>query len=222
MRCDLIAAAMGVIALVAGGQDRTAAALRALSPADAYHSTLFKDLGSGRILDSRNSLWVISDLALAVDPPPVREVIAALFCANDAVFSGTVTGSVSHPTSDGAFLFTNYTFKPATVFRRAAGLPAVGPEPVTVVREGGSVIVDWMTVSAGHNLFPSLSTGTTYYLMARYLPRSGAFITRDWDGSFEAASGVVQPVSPEFRSRFGKGMPVSEFEAVLRAARCRQ
>ena len=226
MRSDHIGAVAALVASLsaAGGQDRTAAALRALSPADAYHSTLFVGLGGDtRILDRPANVHLISDFAFDGRPAPSpKETLAYSACRADAVLSGIVTDETSHPTSDGGFLFTNYTIKVVDIFRRGTGGAIGGRTPLTLVRPGGRMVVDGTTLHASSNVYPSLTVGTTYYLMVRLIRKTGALLSAHEQSTFQLSGTTVTLLGEPFHEPLSRGAPVKEFEGTLRSITCRE
>ena len=203
-------------------KDRTTALLKALSPADAYHSTLFDGLGQfQKPLDTLSSVDAVDDLArLPAAPRATRDVIRQAACETDTVFAGVVTEAKSYPTRDGLFLWTSYRVRVAKSLRSHTG--ATPPSGVvTVVRAGGSLTLDGTTVEARSNAWPPLAVGTEYYLFTSFLDRTRAYKSSNRSGTYQVDGSSARLIGLTNDDRLGTGIAIDEIEAPLRGIVCK-
>lgn len=222
-RLELVGSITGILIAVgsAAPQDRTAAALAQLSPADAYHATLFNGLGSGRrILDTLNSVK-LEELPAAQSPPrSARQFLAAVACSADAVLLGTAGGGTSHPTADGEFLFTNYEFRVIEGVRMNPGLSVRPGLTLQVVRAGGQVTVGAADVRAQHLSFPPLERGKQYVLMLKHVPQFGTFVSNDSSGQFVLERGKLRPMAFVNSDDLAAGISLGTFVEHVNSVKC--
>src|SRR5262245_25366139 len=188
-----IAVAIATATALAAGQtrvqvkDRTTPLLKALSPADTYHATLFDGLGQfQKPLDVLASVDAVDDLARMPAAPARATRPAVRRAAGDTAtaFLGRVTEAKSYPTRDGLFLWTSYRVRITKALRQGASAkPPTGV--VTVVRPGGSIVLEGMTVEARANAWPPLAVGTDYYLFTSFLDRTGAYKSSNRSATYQ-------------------------------------
>ena len=202
-------------------KDRTTALVKALSPADAYHATLFDGLGQYRKpLDILASVDAVDDLAqLPAAPRAARDLIRQAACETDTAFAGVVTEATSYPTRDGLFLWTSYRVRVTKSLRsRGGGTPPSGV--VTVVRAGGSLTLEGTTVAARSNAWPPLSVGTQYYLFTSFLDRTSAYKSSNRSGTYQVDGPSVRLIGLTNDERLRSGIPIDELESPLRGITC--
>jgi len=203
-------------------RDRTTALVKALSPADAYHATLFDGLGQfQKPLDTLSSVDAVDDLArLPAAPRAASDVIKLAACETDSVFAGVVTEAKSYPTRDGLFLWTSYRVRVAKSLRpRTGGTPPSGV--VTVVRAGGSLTLEGTTVEARSNAWPPLAVGTQYYLFTSFLDRTSAYKSSNRSGTYQVDGSSARLIGLTNDDRLGTGIAIDEIEAPLRGIVCK-
>jgi hypothetical protein len=225
-RVVLVAIALTAVGVLASGQtrvqvkDRTTPLLKALSPADTYHATLFDGLGQfQKLLDTLTSVDAVDDLArLPAAPRTTRDAIRQAACETDTALLGEITEAKSYPTHDGLFLWTSYRVRVVKSLRYRQGAPP--PASVVVVRPGGSIVLEGVTVEARSNAYPPLAAGTQYYLFASFLDRTSAFKNSNRSGTYQVDGKSVRMLGLTSDERLQAGIPVDEFEAALRALTC--
>jgi hypothetical protein len=226
-RVALVAAAIAAAGTLVSGQtrvqvkDRTTPLLKALSPADAYHATLFDGLGQfQKPLDVLASVDAVDDLTRLPAPPrATRDVIRQAACEVDTAFAAEITEAKSYPTRDGLFLWTSYRARITKALRQGASAkPPAGV--VTVVRPGGSIVLEGMTVEARSNAWPPLAVGTQYYLFTSLLDKTGAYKSSNRSATYQVDGTSVRLLGLTNDERLQTGIPVDEFEASLRGLTC--
>lgn len=203
-------------------KDRTTALVKALSPADAYHATLFDGLGQfQKPLDVLASVDAVDDLARMPATPPraARDVIRQAGCETDTAFVGAITEATSHPSNDGLFLWTSYRVRIVKTLRyRTGATPPSGT--VTVVRAGGSLTADGVTVEARSNAYPPLAIGSEYYLFTSFLDRTRAYKSSNRSGTFVVDGSSARLLGLTSDERLQNGLPADELEAALGNLTC--
>lgn len=203
-------------------RDRTTALVKALSAADAYHATLFDGLGQfQKPLDVLASVDAVDDLARMPATParPTRDALRQAACETDTAFVGAITEAASHPSGDGLFLWTSYRVRVVKPLRyRTGATPPSGT--VTVVRAGGSLTVEGVTIEARSNAYPPLVVGSQYYLFASFLDRTRAYKSSNRSGTYLVDGSSARLLGLTNDERLQTGVPVDELEAALRNLTC--
>ena len=167
-------------------RDRTTPTLQRMTPTQREHAKLFRGITATRtkMLDEKVSTVVIGEFASPTPPLSTTEFITNLMCSSDDVFIGVVTSVEAFPTEDGTFLFSEYALQPLEAF--GGRTDAVRPgERVTLVRPGGTTMVEGTKISATINGYPPLELGGQYLLFASRLNTNA--LTTTTEGIFRVS-----------------------------------
>jgi len=147
--------------------DRTTSRLNAMTPAQRYHSTLFRQYRfQSKLLDSLSSVNIISEPGSG--SANLIDYLRERICSSDATVDGTILSGESNPVEGGSFLFTDYQVRITQVRRQLRGRILHVGETVTVGAPGGDVLIEGQHVRATSSLDPLLERGGLYVLFVRY------------------------------------------------------
>jgi hypothetical protein len=165
-------------------KDRTTEALRNLTPAQRYHSSLFgeyRDPAGNRMLDGLMSRW--SGIHPDLDAPrrTLQQFVRELSCADAdrSAFEGVLLSSPAFPIDDGSYLFTDHTLRVTKAFKSPFGRPLRAGSIVIVGRPSGEMALEGVVVRATSPKHPLLTLGATYVMFARHHPGFQVFHTSE-------------------------------------------
>jgi hypothetical protein len=156
---------------------------------------------------------------------PEPQSVEKLLEKSDLVVRGVVgEARGSYLTSDSSDVRTDYFLRASEVVYDANPtsnlLAAERPVQLTVVQQGGTVMIDGFPATVRHLALPPLNPGTEVLM---FLVRTGDKyeITSDYFGVFAVNAGLVRPLgkSSVFDQRIRDGLTLSEFLGDIEAAR---
>jgi hypothetical protein len=162
------------------GVDRTTPALQQMTERQRAiaHALRGYSPSKTRLLDDQASVD-ISDEEYFGDPNKRPQSLADFLhqqkCSTDSTFLGTVSAAQSFPTEDGTFLFTEYQVQVTEPIR----IPPAASDlnVITMIRSGGQMLVEGVSVAATVASTPHLEVGRTYLFFASYNPNLDVFET---------------------------------------------
>jgi hypothetical protein len=172
-------------------QTRLDRLVRAMTEAERYRSTLFQEF---------SLVWDVvqgDGGVVAVRPHrrPYSGRLAELICAADSIMTGSVEAAVSPPTSDGRFIFTDYSFRVSAVLHARAGGQEVGRVRI-LSRPGGRLVVDGATFAVDHEDFPPMVLGSQYLVFASFVARTDSFLAKRLESVYRCTPTSCLPDGP--------------------------
>ncbi len=157
--------------------DRTKSLLAVLTPAQRYHSTLFR-----QYTHPGNPITeTLQSIAMQFEPEISGTLDALLrerICTGaGSAFEGTALSAESHPIDDGSFLFTDYALRVTKVFREPPHRRLRPGDSIVVGAPGGQMIIAGEPVSATSNIDAFLTQGSSYLIFASYSAEFRVFDT---------------------------------------------
>ncbi len=163
------------------------------------HSKFFKHHGP-KLRDitprGRGVIEVVSDAPDTVTipdaPGPRRLSVAQAVCSADAVVLGTLNSELPQLTDDENFIFTEFEMGVEAVIKNNPAAEIRPGEVISVVRDGGTLVLNGKTFRATVEGFRPLSVGGRYVLLLRFVPATGSYLAFA-NGSFGVGGRVVEP-----------------------------
>lgn len=167
----------------------------------------------------------IPDDAVPEAKPSMQTVVDELACGSDAVFVAAAIDSVSNPTADGTFLFTDSRVRVSEVLLSKVGTLPSGAI-VTVTRPGGEVRVPPTGRVVRHvpPAFPLLDQGQRYVFFTKYVQATRAYRSHELTGTFRLDRNFAVPLWPLDAAPdagFTGGFNLDDLKRRINARRCK-
>lgn len=152
-----------------------------MSPEQKFHSTLYKRYANGPKLEDAfppglNSIRIEKGPPLLAYPASGPAPKSNLACKSDLVVIGVVGETVSNPTAEDTFVFSDYSIRVSEIIRNNQRNPVQLGDTITLTHPGGTLTLpDGRTVTAVDDSEPTLRNGGEYLLYLQYLPQTRAY-----------------------------------------------
>ncbi len=162
------------------------------------HSKLLKKAPARKLRDLAASATadiniVIEEPFIIYTEPPPPHTIQTVVCHAGAMIVGVVNDSSPQLTEDESFLFTEYAITVEDVAKDNAVSPIQRGSRISVVRDGGTGLLNGRRIHARVEGFKSFAEGKRYILFLRFIPETGAYVAYA-NGSFEISNEKVIPL----------------------------
>lgn len=113
----------------------------------------------------------------------VRDFLGTNACAADVIMVGAVRSMSASLTEDEHFVFSEYQMHIEVILKSGPMALETGGQ-MTVVRPGGTVLIDGKSVSAIDTAYEPLLPGQKYLLFLKLIPKTGAYAALNSQTSF--------------------------------------
>jgi hypothetical protein len=209
-----------------GSAERLKRFLDAMTPVQKIHSQLYDAFSLGKPLDDAVTGWRWFQAHSPWDEPPrqtgILQDLRALKCSSDAVVSGRVDFSVSNPTANGTYIFTDHEILVTEVFKRPAGSVVKQADRTVITRPGGEVVVEGKVAGVAPAAFPALEMAREYLFFARFVQATGTFQTVVPEGVLELLGDQAHRLIPLWLARTERPVAVDRARLLteLRSINC--
>jgi hypothetical protein len=191
------------------------------------HGKLFKGHGVGKkiteLLKERKEISLVSGLPLLggtteVPPPSLNEFIQDTSCNADSIVIGTVTSKLSQLTSDGGFVFTDYTINVEEILKNNNSKSIQPDSSIIVARPGGKVRLNGHIVLAVDKSAKSLVNGDRYLLFLKNIPTTGDYTTLEGTSAISTSDSKIHKLTDEQTNAFLDNLDAASVIEMIRAS----
>lgn len=131
-----------------------------------------------------------------LEPESAESYFGKLAADSDAVIRGIVKHKASQITEDDMFIFTDYEIEITEILKNDAAAELNTGSIITVVRPGGTVVVDGIIAKATDESFDLLPANKHELLLfLKYIPEAEAYKATRNTGSFELDGSTIRPLT---------------------------
>ena len=190
------------------------------------HGKLFKGYGTGKkireLIKERDEVSLVSGLpgrgGYPGQPQLTQESFVELAtCDSDSVILGSIVGRASQLTTDGDFVFTDYTIQVETVLKADSNASVQPGDDIIVVRPGGKVKLNGHLVVAIDKSAPLLKKSSKYLLFLKRIPSTGGYLTLKGTSLVSPSDDRLRGVADEITSSFLDDSDAGLVEGTIRA-----
>ncbi len=171
-----------------------------MSEKQRQHSKLFKRYKTGRKLDTAFEGAYVEPPIEVFDPnAPIlsfNDFLKQKSCESDAVIIAEIKDRSSQLTENNEFIFTDYTATVTEVLKDNSAASIPPGSSITLTRPGGKVNINGRIVNALDSSFQPFEISSTYLLILKYVPTTGAYETVR-KGSFLLRGGELTKLTEE-------------------------
>jgi hypothetical protein len=152
-------------------------------------------------------------------PVPLGDFLRELTNNSDAVLIGVVKDHTSFLTTEGTFVFTDYSFTVEQILKNNPINLLHSLDSVCVTRPGGNVQLEGHNIRALDETLTPLAVGSRYLLFLNYVPATGAYKAFNSHGSFRIeGSRAAKLTIEQLPSDLDGGADIDVLAAFIRTA----